>query len=257
MLLRDYQSALFHAIAHKTLPEELLTQINHQGLAPEARLTVYQESAQLGLLTTLSKTYPVVERLVGIECFYAMASRFCQQYQPKTSDLNQYGAEFSDYISNITELKELPFLKEVAQLEWLVQEVLLEKEPEKINFKALQQVSEAEQSKLRFQLSCTVRLMEANYPVSDIWKYHQPNITNFPGIDMMPSSYFILINRRQNQVFFKELDVATFKIFQAIDNKMTIFEMLCSLKNQGFSDKILMRLFQQILVGGFLSSFSS
>ncbi len=62
--------------------------------------------------------YPVCCQLVGEIFFNATALSFINQCPCLSPDLGDYGKQFPDFIANFEPVKHLPYLSDVAHLEW-------------------------------------------------------------------------------------------------------------------------------------------
>lgn len=84
------------------------------------RLAVYRNNVVVGLIDALVERFPVCLRLVGMDFFRAMAKLFVCASPPKTPILAEYGEDFAEFISDFEPARELPYLADVARLEWAV-----------------------------------------------------------------------------------------------------------------------------------------
>lgn len=88
------------------------------GIATEDRLRIYRNTSRDVLTDALRLTYPAVDALVG-EDFFAMAvARFLRAAPPRSGFLNDYGAEFGDFLGAMPEAAGVPYLADVARFEW-------------------------------------------------------------------------------------------------------------------------------------------
>ncbi|MBS99936.1 MAG: DUF2063 domain-containing protein [Oceanospirillaceae bacterium] len=83
------------------------------------RFNVYRNNVVVSLIDALSARFEVTLQLVGTPFFRAMALAFVDQALPKTPILSEYGATFPDFISKFEPAASLPYLADVARLEWL------------------------------------------------------------------------------------------------------------------------------------------
>ena len=88
-------------------------------IARASRFEVYRNNVVTSLVRSLEKTYPVVSRLVGAEFFQATARVYVESDPPKTPALIDYGAGFPRFLGNFEPVRGLPYLSDVAALEWL------------------------------------------------------------------------------------------------------------------------------------------
>ena len=77
---------------------------------------LYRRTA--GLIEALAGRFPVVERLVGEDFFRAMAHAYVTQELPRSPLLFQYGGSFADFIAGFAPAAPLPYLRDMARLEY-------------------------------------------------------------------------------------------------------------------------------------------
>jgi hypothetical protein len=90
---------------------------SHTSRAPAKRFAVYRNNVIFGLIGALRARFPVVERIVGEECFAAMAQDFAVTHPPRSPLLIFYGDGLPDFIAELDFLAEVPYLADVARLE--------------------------------------------------------------------------------------------------------------------------------------------
>ena len=139
-------------------------------IPPGERLEVYRNNVRGALMDTLRNLYPSVERLVGTECFDAIASQYIEQAPSHSGDLNEYGEELPDFLSGRAELAELPYLADMARVDWDAHVACLADRTTPFDFAALAQLSPEDHTRLCFQAHPTVRLRASNYPLYQIWR---------------------------------------------------------------------------------------
>lgn len=89
------------------------------GSDPAVRLAVYRNNVVASLIDALGATFPVVRQLVGETFFRAMARLFVRSAPPSSPILAHYGAEFPAFIAGFAPAADLPWLADVARLEYL------------------------------------------------------------------------------------------------------------------------------------------
>ncbi len=87
--------------------------------APSRRFGVYRNNVYAGLIDILAGRFPVVARLVGEEFFRAMARDYVEHEPPSSAVLLRYGAGFADFIAGFPPAATVPYLADMAALEWL------------------------------------------------------------------------------------------------------------------------------------------
>lgn len=112
---------LQHRFAHAVLQAPLSVP---DGIRPDVRSTrerrfgVYRNNVKASLAAVLAARFPVVARLVGGEFFTAMALVFIEQHPPRSPVLAEYGAAFASFLEGFDPAADLPYLPDIARLEW-------------------------------------------------------------------------------------------------------------------------------------------
>jgi hypothetical protein len=97
----------------------LLAQIHEPNLSGGPRgLAAYRVNAQACALRALEAAYPVMSQLIGEENFAFLARDFWQTHPPALGDLAQWGEPLAAYVAQAPQLADLPFLPDVARIEW-------------------------------------------------------------------------------------------------------------------------------------------
>jgi hypothetical protein len=90
------------------------------GIAPDARLNIYSNTCAGNLVGALRISFPAVRKLVGDDFFEGAALVFIAAVPPKSAYLNAYGAEFPEFLAQFPPASSVPYLADVARLEWAV-----------------------------------------------------------------------------------------------------------------------------------------
>jgi len=114
MRQRDFAEALLDP--HSGLPDGIVAR---KGTDPFSRFRIYRNNYIVKLIEALATTFNVTQQLVGEEFFRAMASLYVYAYPPRVPLLVSYGAEFPEFIENFPPASGLPYLGDVARVEYL------------------------------------------------------------------------------------------------------------------------------------------
>lgn len=80
---------------------------------------VYRNTAARGTVEALRATFPTVDLLVGDEMFSQLALDFRRDQPPASPVLSDYGDSFAAWLSRQPFVTDLPYLSDVARLDWL------------------------------------------------------------------------------------------------------------------------------------------
>lgn len=86
------------------------------------RFNVYRNNIVVGLKSAMEDGFPAVSSLVGEEFFNAMVGKFVRTAPPRTPILPLYGVDFAKFIDQFEPARSLPYLGDVARLEYAIRE---------------------------------------------------------------------------------------------------------------------------------------
>lgn len=188
-------------------------------LPSHARLAVYRNTVRANYRNALCATYPVVRALVGTPFFHAAVDAFAAAHPSRSGDLNEYGDAFSDFLHSYPHAAALPYLADVARLEWAIDEAHrasdLPSTPDTL-FAALAAVPQAEFPRLRFDLDPSCRLVHADYPAMLIWQAHQGDCDDAAGVDLARAPEDAMVRRENDAVALERIDPAQFAWLRAL-----------------------------------------
>ena len=139
------------------------------GAQRRKRFAVYRNNVKASLSTALAARFPVVQRLVGEEFFRALAVRFVEIHPPRSPILAEFGLGFPDFLDNLDAVAELPYLGDVAYLEWLRGVAYHAADEVPLDASTLAAVDPAAIEELRVWLHPSVGFLASDYPVVSIW----------------------------------------------------------------------------------------
>ncbi len=166
----DFARALLNA--ERPPPADLRT---WNGSDPAARLAVYRNNVMVSLLGVLSDTFPVTRELVGEAFFRAMGRDFVRAQPPQSPVMTEYGAGFADFIRDFAPAQALPYLTDVARLEWLRLVALHAADAEPLPAERIAALL-AEQPDLagwRLRLHPSFAVLRSDHAAVSIWAAHQ------------------------------------------------------------------------------------
>lgn len=145
------------------------------GSDPAKRYAVYRNNVVVSLVDALADSHPVVQALVGEEFFRAMAAEFARRSPPRSPVLAWYGEGFADFVAGFPPTAGLPYLADVARLEWLRVEAwhAADADPLYLAEVAALLADEAALPDLRVSLHPALRVLRSAHPVVSLWAAHQ------------------------------------------------------------------------------------
>jgi hypothetical protein len=135
---------------------------------------IYRNNARGSRIKALQEVYPVIEQILGEQCFYQIAHDYVLEHPSNNSDLNVYGEVFSDFIMGLVQhnyaFYELPYLYDLARLEWSFNAAYYADD----DTNHLVDLNK-DASLITLTASHALGLLQSEYPVYEIWRAHTSN----------------------------------------------------------------------------------
>jgi hypothetical protein len=178
-------------------------------------LEIYRRNVLGGLHDALASTYPVVRRLVG-EAFFREAAIAFARASPSTSgDLHEYGGGFAAFLATYPHAAGLPYLPDVARLEWAVHQSFHAADVPPLDYAPLARLAPRRYGELRFRLHPSARLVRSPYPILAIWEANQGGRDGTPEGDA--NAQRVLVIRKDLVVRPQPLDPIDWTFLAAIE----------------------------------------
>ncbi len=146
----------------------LLPLLNGEAGSNEKRIAIYRGNVLANAHRALIATYPVLQQMVGEAFFTGVVRTFWQIHPPTAGDWGQYGEQLSSFIASFEHAQHLPYLSDVARLEWAVHEAAnaADESPHEIR------------QEPRLLWLPGTRILISSYPIADLWLAHQSAVAD-------------------------------------------------------------------------------
>ena len=194
------------------------------GSDPAARMAVHRNNVVSSLIDALADTCPVVQAMVGVEFFRAMASVFVRQHPPRSRILACYGEGFADFIAGFAPARVMPELADMARLEAARVRAYHAADAEPVSAQAVAQAMAAGDriGELHLQLHPSLSLIESPHPVAWIWADHQEDLEPQPlDVDREGAA---LVLRHRLEVLVLPIDPGTAAFVSALQQGQALGE---------------------------------
>ena len=223
--LREVQTGLARALTDASAVE-VLPWVDGAGLGPVRRLQLYRNNARATLAGALADVYPVVRRLVGDRFFRQVADRYAREVPSGSGDLHAFGDAFPELLEALAETRELPYLPDVARLEWACHEVLYGADHGPLAPASLAWVPESQWGLLRFRLHPASRIMASPYPALRIWQVNQDGWGGAATVDLAEGASQVLVVRPRREVELWPLSPGEHALVGALSEGCTLLHAM-------------------------------
>ena len=177
------------------------------GLEPARRLSIYRNTFVSNLTNALRLSYPAVHRLVGAEFFQGAAQVFVHERPPAGAYLDEYGGDFADFLARFPPAASLPYLPDVARVEWAVNRALHAPDVKPLDVAQLAHVDPAHHDRVSFVAHQAVSILRVAYPADAIWRaVLEQDDAALSAIDLATGPAWLLVERTAGRVEVTRLD---------------------------------------------------
>lgn len=223
--LRELQSAFVAGVFDVT-QHGAQAYVHAHGMRPEARLTIYRNNILHNYQQALCDVYPVVERLVGEEFFAFAARRYIPGHPSHHGNLHCFGAGFGAFLDGFAPAAALPYLGDVARLEWHVHDVFHAADHEPMSIERLSALPVEQLPHIVCVLHPASRLFASPFPVDCIWQLNQPDAAADETIDLDAGRVWLLVRRRGFVIEVEALNEAHYALLAALRDGLTLQQAL-------------------------------
>jgi hypothetical protein len=185
-------------------------------LTAERRFAIYRHNVFSTLRGALADEYPVTKRIVGEGFFNHLADQFIRATPSPAGDLNQFGREWAGYLAAHAEVAALPYLPDVARLEWYWHCAFHAADVAAFDVARLASVPAEQHGALRFRCNPAATLMASRFPLFKIWQVNQPDYAGEMAIDWDVPGDHLVISREGVECTLRVLAKADFRFLQAL-----------------------------------------
>ncbi len=177
------------------------------GDAPGAgkRLAIHRHHVASSLARALAVTFPTVEALVGADFFRQAARAFAAQDPPTQPVLAEYGAGFADFLAAHAPAQGLPYLADMARLDWALNAAFHSSRGLRLTAEGLSILPAGRLATLSLRLAPGTALVCSRYPIDEIWRASQPDAPD-EAVDLARGAARLLVLRRADDAAFVALD---------------------------------------------------
>jgi hypothetical protein len=199
----------------------------------DPRLAIYHRSARANRVAALAAAYPVVRRLVGQAFFDEAAARYGDTFPSRSGDLNVFGARFAAFLDRYPHAQGLPYLADVARLEWAVHESRLSAPGEALDYLALGAVPAGDLGRVIFRLRPSVRLVASPHPILSIWQANQDDRDGTPERTQGPEHVAVRVDATLEPVPLA-VEPAEWALLQAFERGESLAQAAAGCAEQGW-----------------------
>jgi hypothetical protein len=218
-LQRQFRAALLD-----TPGPDLLTEISADPLGAARRLQIHRNNLQHTLIQALMANFPATCRIVDERFFRYAAAEFVRRHPPTQPRLAEYGAELPGFLGAFGPASGLPWLGDLARLEWAMLECQEAVDAPALAPADLEERAAEQRAELRLALHPGCRLVPSDWPVDRIRSFALHEGGGPPPLHGDPVR--LLVRRVEGQVGLRRLTEAEFALLERFSRRLPLGEAL-------------------------------
>jgi hypothetical protein len=205
--LAAIQSAFAAALAPGGKPVGAASLFCGDAAGVTRRMGIYRGNVQANALKALGAMYPVLAQIVGTDFFAGLARAYANRFPSTSGDLNEFGGAFGDFLAGFEPAQELPYLPDVAHLEWRVHNAHYAADHPRLDSARLAQIDENDYAALRMALHPACTVLQSPWPLARIWEVHQADFGGAFEVDLDAGPGHALVFRPELRVEVRALSL--------------------------------------------------
>jgi hypothetical protein len=220
--LRKLQAAFAGHLAGGD-PGDLVLAVEGGRIPAAARLAVYRHHVRHSLSTALAATFPTVCALVGADFFARLAGDFIARSLPMQPVLAEYGEGFPSFVSTYGPASGLPYLRDVARLDWSLNAAMHADPVHRLAVEDLSAIAPDRLPSHVIGLPPRACVIDSPYPIDRIWQASQPDADR-ATVDLGEGGCRLLVLPGEPTSFFVGVSAAEAAFLGALPEKCPLEE---------------------------------
>jgi len=185
----------------------------------EDRLGIYADAYFLRIRDSLANDFRAVRRAIGEHAFHRLVAEYLVEQSSREPTLAALGEQLPRVLTQHGLSRTLPFLPELAQLEWSALQALLGPPRQAVALSAAGEWSEA-----RVELDASLVLLRTDWPVDRLWA--ERDLPDHRGLRTLRARRrsLLLVRRAPEGVRVDRLTPAAFAVLSALSEGVTLGE---------------------------------
>ncbi len=214
--LLEIQSAFARLLGLAGMPAAPRSPFVGASTVVEPRVAVYRGNVFANARKALAAAYPIIEKLVGPEFFDGLAREYSRHSPSSAGDLNEYGHAFPVFLDTFPHVRDLPYLPDVARLEWSIHRAHYAADAVPLDLDRLAGLAPEAQGALRLRLHPACAVLTSQWPLARIWDVHRDDFVGDRTVAFDPMTHHCLVHRPHWRVMVGALDSGAHAFLDAV-----------------------------------------
>lgn len=193
-----------------------------ESILPE-RLKIYRNNIVGSLTKAMQATYPLIEKLTGEDFATGLMRSFVLENPPQEACLACYGAGLDQFIEKFSPAEDLPYLADVARLEWAMNEAYYALDDRPLTPAGLQNIPLDDLADMVLPLRPSAWLLESRWPLVAIRDFClKENRDESERLDLDQDGCRVMVCRPGLSADIVPLEPAEYMFLRAVEAENTL-----------------------------------
>lgn len=219
--LRELQAAFMADIYNGT--RQSAVYLNESIFGAAERIDIYHNNTFLGLIDILASFFPVTQKIVGADFFKALAREYIKKYPQASGNRHHFGAALPAFLSDFKPAASLPYLTDIAQIEWAYFTAAVADDAPVMNFEILR--SRLTDAGFVLRIHPSVSILPLRYNALEIWQEHQKE--DIGALILKEEASSLLVWRdADDEILMKRVSEPLTKLLQGCNRRHSFGEVM-------------------------------
>jgi hypothetical protein len=205
------------------------------GVSALERLQVYANGYPARLHEALADAFPAVAHVIGHGAFHTLTGRYMNERPPLYYNINDVGAGLPAFLRSNVPTADLPFLPDLAELEWSLVEAFNAHAKPAVDAMQLASLGIDDWDRVVLHLHAGLGVLTSAWPIREIWEARETPVESI-DIDLENRPDQVLIHRSGFQVRCESIDAGEAFALTEIQRGRALGEVAMDLAARGCDD---------------------
>lgn len=185
-------------------------------------LVVYRESIKINRQKALTQQFPCCSKLVGDDYWQMLAENFIEQYSSRHQAIHEDAPLFIHFLEKHEIKTTVPYLVDMAELEWAWYQVFHGPNNESASYADLQQELATHENHAVFRRAHGLQLLRSAYPLHQIWEMCQPEYEGDYQYQQEQDRYFFAIVQKKGAIYIQSITETMFHVLSELTQPLSL-----------------------------------
>ena len=208
------------------------------------RLDVYAEGYLVRVADSLVESFPALANILGASEMAMLTERYIAQLKDPSRNLNYIGRDLPNYLPRDSHSKSLPFLPDLARLEWAIAACFHEDHSECLDLERCSHWDALRWGRARMTFQPGTCVIRSQWPLLALRETrHQERNSIDLDLDLGGDECVVMISRLQFEVMVEAVDQQEAQAFERLNAGETLGAVMAAFAKSGRSAETVTELF--------------